>query len=170
MGPPAGVTQQELESRLWAANSLRGPVDPADFKASIFPLLFYKRISDTWDAEHAAAEAKWGDDLDGEIEADYHRFTMPDGCHWADLRRVHENVGVAPADPRSHPAGLKSGEPDTKDRQMTMTSTSTGTISLQYEGEWREPSQPPCPTRPASTRPTPACTTLERRQCPSGSS
>ena len=93
---PAGVTQQELESRLWAAaNSLRGPVDPSDFKAYIFPLLFYKRISDTWDAEHAAAEAKWGDDLDGEIEADYHRFTIPDGCHWADLRRVHENVGVA---------------------------------------------------------------------------
>jgi type I restriction enzyme M protein len=93
---PASVTQQELESRLWAAaNSLRGPVDPSDFKAYIFPLLFYKRISDTWDAEHTAAEAKWGDDLDGEIEADYHRFTIPDGCHWADLRRVHENVGVA---------------------------------------------------------------------------
>lgn len=93
---PAGVTQQELESRLWAAaNSLRGPVDPSDFKAYIFPLLFYKRISDTWDAEHAAAEAKWGLDLDGEIEADYHRFTIPDGCHWSDLRRVHENVGVA---------------------------------------------------------------------------
>jgi type I restriction enzyme M protein len=81
---------------LWAAaNSLRGPVDPSDFKAYIFPLLFYKRISDTWDAEHAAAEAKWGVDLDGEIEADYHRFTIPDGCHWADLLRVHENVGVA---------------------------------------------------------------------------
>ena len=93
---PAGVTQQELENRLWAAaNSLRGPVDPADFKAYIFPLLFYKRINDTWEAEHAAAVAQWGDDLDDEIEADYHRFTLPDGCHWADLRRVPENVGVA---------------------------------------------------------------------------
>jgi hypothetical protein len=30
-----GLTQQDLESRLWAAaNSLRGSVDPADFKAS----------------------------------------------------------------------------------------------------------------------------------------
>lgn len=92
----AGLGQQELESRLWAAaNSLRGPVDPADFKAYIFPLLFYKRISDTWDTEHAAAEARWGDRLDSEIEADYHRFVIPDGCHWSDLRRVHENVGVA---------------------------------------------------------------------------
>ncbi len=92
----SGFTQQDLESRLWAAaNSLRGPVDPSDFKAYIFPLLFYKRINDTWDTEHAEAVAKWGDDLDAEIEADYHRFTIPDGCHWADLRRAHENVGVA---------------------------------------------------------------------------
>lgn len=90
------MSQQELESRLWAAaNSLRGPVDPSDFKAYIFPLLFYKRISDTWQAEHADAVAEWGDGLDDVIEADYHRFTIPEGCHWADLRRAHENVGVA---------------------------------------------------------------------------
>lgn len=89
------VTQQELESRLWAAaNSLRGPVDPSDFKAYIFPLLFYKRISDTWDVEHGQAVADWGDELTGEIEADYHRFEIPDGCHWSDLRRLHENIGV----------------------------------------------------------------------------
>ncbi len=89
------VGQQELESRLWAAaNSLRGPVDPSDFKAYIFPLLFYKRVSDTWDEEHARAAADFGDDLSDEIEADYHRFTLPDGCHWADLRKAHENVGV----------------------------------------------------------------------------
>ena len=57
------ITQQELESRLWAAaNSLRGPVDPSDFKAYIFPLLFYKRISDAWDEEHARALADFGGD------------------------------------------------------------------------------------------------------------
>lgn len=90
------VGQQELESRLWAAaNSLRGPVDPSDFKAYIFPLLFYKRVSDTWDEERAEAVADFGDDLSDEIEADYHRFEIPDGCHWSDLRRAHENVGVA---------------------------------------------------------------------------
>ena len=56
LGIQASLTQQGLESRLWAAaNSLRGPVDPADFKAYIFPLLFFKRISDTWDAEDARA-------------------------------------------------------------------------------------------------------------------
>ncbi|MDQ1245714.1 MAG: type restriction enzyme protein, partial [Actinomycetota bacterium] len=33
------ITQQELETRLWdAANALRGPVDPADFKTYVFPM------------------------------------------------------------------------------------------------------------------------------------
>ena len=51
------LTQQELESRLWdAANSLRGPVDVGDFKSYIFPLLFYKRVSDAWDDEQAATD------------------------------------------------------------------------------------------------------------------
>jgi HsdM N-terminal domain len=80
------LTQQELESRLWAAaNSLRGPVDPADFKSYVFPLLFFKWASDTWDLEHAAAVTGFGSDLTAEIEADFHRFAMPRGCHWSDL-------------------------------------------------------------------------------------
>ncbi len=34
-----------LEAHLWeAANILRGPVDAADFKTYIFPLLFFKSI------------------------------------------------------------------------------------------------------------------------------
>lgn len=91
-----GLTQQELESRLWAAaNSLRGPVDPSDFKAYIFPLLFYKRVSDAWDDEHARAVGDFGPGITPDVEADYHRFQLPEGCHWRDLRKVHENVGVA---------------------------------------------------------------------------
>ena len=89
------VTQAALESRLWAAaNSLRGPVDPADFKAYIFPLLFYKRISDTWDAEHERALSDFGDEELARLPENY-RFQIPDGCHWRDLRRVTENIGVA---------------------------------------------------------------------------
>ena len=42
----------QLESHLWeAANILRGPVDAADFKTYVFPLLFFKRISDVYDEE-----------------------------------------------------------------------------------------------------------------------
>jgi type I restriction enzyme M protein len=92
----SSISQQELEARLWAAaNSLRGPVDPADFKAYIFPLLFYKHINDTWIAEREAAVTDYGDELTEEIEADYHRFVLPEGCRWSDLQRVPENVGVA---------------------------------------------------------------------------
>ena len=59
------LTLSQLESRLWAAaNSLRGPVDPADFKSYVFPLLFFKWVSDTWDLDHAAAVADFGEDLD----------------------------------------------------------------------------------------------------------
>lgn len=90
-----GLTLAELESRLWAAaNSLRGPVDAADFKAYIFPILFFKRISDAWYEEHQRAADDYGDLLDDVIEADYHRFVVPAGCHWTDLRLLTENVGV----------------------------------------------------------------------------
>jgi type I restriction enzyme M protein len=89
------ASQQELESRLWdAANSLRGPVDPADFKAYVFPLLFFKWVSDTWAMEHERAVVDFGDDLSGQAEADYHRFDIPEGCHWDDLRATTTNVGV----------------------------------------------------------------------------
>ena len=90
-----GVTQQDLESRLWAAaNSLRGSVDAADFKAYIFPLLFFKRISDAWDDEHDAAVAEYGPDVDPVVESDFHAYRLPGGTHWADLRRLSENVGA----------------------------------------------------------------------------
>jgi type I restriction enzyme M protein len=90
------LTQQDLEARLWAAaNSLRGPVDPADFKSYVFPLLFFKWVSDTWDSEHADAVADFSDHVSPEEEADYHRFAVPEGCHWSDLQKVTSNVGVA---------------------------------------------------------------------------
>ena len=89
------ITQQDLESRLWrAANALRGPVDPADFKTYVFPMLFWKWISDTWEWEHTAAVAKWGDDLDDEIEADEHRFTIPDGSRWSQVTNKAVNLGA----------------------------------------------------------------------------
>lgn len=92
---PGSFTLADLESRLWAAaNSLRGPVDPADFKSYVFPLLFLKWVSDTWDLDHAAAVADFGEEVSPVEEADYHRFAVPDGCHWSDLRQVSVNVGV----------------------------------------------------------------------------
>jgi type I restriction enzyme M protein len=60
-----------------AANALRGPLDPGDFKAYVFPVLFFKWISDTWDHEHERAVGDFVDDLADEVEADYHTFTIP---------------------------------------------------------------------------------------------
>ena len=47
--------RKDLKSTLWeAANILRGSaVDRTDWKGYILPLLFFKRISDVWDEEHA---------------------------------------------------------------------------------------------------------------------
>ena len=51
----------QLESHLWeAANILRGPVDAADFKTYVFPLLFFKRICDVYDEEYSQALAESG--------------------------------------------------------------------------------------------------------------
>ena len=77
----------ELNAFLWKASSrLRGYVSAENFKDYILPLVFYKWISDTWDMERAAAIADHGPDVEPEVEAGYHRFIVPDGCHWADLK------------------------------------------------------------------------------------
>jgi type I restriction enzyme M protein len=86
---------EDLEKRLWdAANALRGPVDPADFKTYVFPILFWKWISDTWDWEHAKAVADYGDNVDPIVEADYHKFDLPSGTHWRDVTTKTANLGA----------------------------------------------------------------------------
>ena len=85
-----------LESHLWeAANILRGPVDAADFKTYIFPLLFFKRISDVYDEEFEQAMAESGGDMEYAAFAEQHRFQIPPGCHWRDVRARTTNVGQA---------------------------------------------------------------------------
>ena len=90
------VTLGQLESHLWeAANILRGPVDAADFKTYVFPLLFFKRISDVYDEEYAAAlDESGGDEEYAQFPQNY-RFQIPKGCHWSDVRVVTTNVGQA---------------------------------------------------------------------------
>jgi len=84
--------QNGLQSHLWeAANILRGSaVDRTDWKGYILPLLFFKRISDVWDEEHARMLEQYGEDFEDE-----HRFQIPDGCHWDDIRSTAQNVGAA---------------------------------------------------------------------------
>ncbi|MFH1635197.1 MAG: class I SAM-dependent DNA methyltransferase [Chloroflexota bacterium] len=81
-----------LESHLWeAANILRGsPVDRTDWKSYILPLLFFKRVCDVWDEEHEEMVATYG-----EAFADEHRFQIPEGAHWREVRATPVNVGTA---------------------------------------------------------------------------
>lgn len=88
------MTQKQLEDYLWgAANILRGMIDAADFKQYIFPLLFFKRISDIWDEEYQEALDLSDGDLDYAMFRENHRFQIPDGCHWDDVRKVTVDVG-----------------------------------------------------------------------------
>lgn len=91
-----GVTQSQLESHLWeAANILRGPVDAADFKTYVFPLLFFKRISDVRDEEYQAALKESDGDEEYAMFPQNYRFQIPEDCHWEDVRAVATNVGQA---------------------------------------------------------------------------
>jgi type I restriction enzyme M protein len=90
------VTQTELESYLWgAATVLRGTIDAGDYKQFIFPLLFFKRISDVWDEEYERALDESDGDVDYASFAENHRFQMPTGAQWRDVREVTTNVGQA---------------------------------------------------------------------------
>ena len=86
------ITLSTLESHLWeAANILRGsPVDRTDWKSYILPLLFFKRICDVWDEEYQEIVDLYGEDF-----ADEHRFQIPEGCRWEDVRATPANVGTA---------------------------------------------------------------------------
>ena len=95
MNPQTSYTQQELDAKLLAAaNALRGPVDPADFKAYIFPLLFLKRISDAWHWEYQKALALYDGDEDLAGLPENFRFVVPAGCLWEDVLKLHENIGA----------------------------------------------------------------------------
>lgn len=88
------ISLSELESWLFeAANILRGPIDAADFKTYIFPLLFLKRICDVYDEEYDAALKEAHGNIE---EAEYRenfRYVIPKGCHWNTIRGQSEDVG-----------------------------------------------------------------------------
>lgn len=65
MEQPPFISIDQLESHLWkSANILRGPVDATDFKTYVFPLLFFKHLSDVHDEEYQAATEESGGDED----------------------------------------------------------------------------------------------------------
>lgn len=93
------IPQEELNSHLWnAAVLLRTYIDAGSYKQYIFPLLFFKRLSDVYDEETAEALEASGGDAEFAALPENHSFAIPDGAHWSDVRETTENVGKAIVD------------------------------------------------------------------------
>jgi len=93
---PGKLTLSQLEQYLSkAAWILKGPVDASDFKVYIFPLLFFKRISDVYDEEYRQALEESGGDEEYAQLPEFHRFEIPEGCHWRNVREKTQNIGQA---------------------------------------------------------------------------
>ena len=93
------ITIEELQSYLWnSAVLLRTSIDAGAYKQYIFPLLFFKRISDVYDEECEQILKEYGGDEEALEWDENHRFKVPKGAHWNDVRAVSENIGVAIVD------------------------------------------------------------------------
>lgn len=89
------LSQQQLESMLWgAAEFLRGQIDASDYKQYIFPLLFYKRLSDVYKDEYEEALSFSGGDQEFAALPEQHRFIIPESARWDKLRETSTNIGT----------------------------------------------------------------------------
>ena len=90
------MTLEELKSSLWgAAILLRGKINATGYKEYIFPLVFFKRISDVHEEEYKKALELADGDEDFARQPENYSFAIPDKCLWRDIREVTENVGQA---------------------------------------------------------------------------
>ena len=90
------IELSELETYLYAsADILRGHVEASDYKSFVFPLLFFKRICDVYDEEITNAIKEYGEDGAQFMGNTIHKFVIPEGHHWRDVRNCTENVGIA---------------------------------------------------------------------------
>lgn len=86
------ITLAELEQHLWkAADILRGPIEVSEYKNYILTLLFYKRLSDVYLEEYEEILEKYEDKTIAKEK--FHRFNIPDGSLWEDVRKVGVNIG-----------------------------------------------------------------------------
>lgn len=93
--PDEVISLDDLKRFLWdAATHLRGQIDASGYKEYIFPMLFFKRISDVYDEQYDGYVHEGGVDYANEQAKDL-AIHIPDGAHWDDVRRVTENVGQA---------------------------------------------------------------------------
>lgn len=91
--PDEPISLEDLKSFLWgAATRLRGQIDAAGYKEYIFPLLFFKRISDVYDEQFEGYVCEGGIEY-ANAQAQELVIRIPDGAHWRDVRECTENIG-----------------------------------------------------------------------------
>lgn len=91
--PGEPISLDEMKQFLWgAATRLRGQIDAAGYKEYIFPLLFFKRISDVYDEQFNDFVSEGGVEY-ANMQSEELVIRIPDGAHWSDVRAVTENVG-----------------------------------------------------------------------------
>ena len=100
--PAAAQTPEEryqaelkaLGNHLWgAADILRGSIDSGDYKHYILGLLFYKRLCDVWVEEYEARLVELRGNVAMARHPDEHRFHIPEGAFWDDVRRSSVDIG-----------------------------------------------------------------------------
>jgi len=85
-----------LERYLWhSAVLLRTHIDAGAYKQYIFPLMFFKRICDVYDEECVHILEEYDGDEQALEFPENHRFAVPKGFHWQNVRGASENVGIA---------------------------------------------------------------------------
>lgn len=90
------MNKNELEKLLWgAAEFLRGQIDASDYKQYVFPLLFYKRLSDVYLEEYTEALELHDGDAEYAAMPMHHRFDIPQEARWEKVRNTSKNIGEA---------------------------------------------------------------------------
>jgi len=94
---PATIEEKDhFERHLWeATHIITGPIDAADYKTYLFPILFFKRICDVYDEEVAVVMEEYGESEEFARKAEFHRFVVPEGHHWRDVHARTTNIGTA---------------------------------------------------------------------------
>jgi type I restriction enzyme M protein len=90
------LSNAKLEDLLWgAAEFLRGQIDASDYKQYVFPLLFFKRLSDVYLEEYSEALEQHEGDAEYAAMSMFHRFDISEEASWEKVRNTSKDIGEA---------------------------------------------------------------------------